>query len=76
MWTSARSARRHTVRATCAIAAARVPPGRMNSLSGAEIGVESLDRGLEARDVGVGDRGMARDRQLAAQVEEIVLDAR
>src|SRR4029079_16125795 len=31
--TTARSARRHTVRATCASAAARIPPGRMNSLS-------------------------------------------
>ena len=51
--TSARSARRQTVRATCASAAARVPPGRMNSLSGAEVGVEALDGVLEPLDVRV-----------------------
>ena len=34
MRTSARSARRQTVRATWAMAAGRVPPGRMNSFSG------------------------------------------
>ena len=37
-------------------AAARVPPGRMNSFSGGELGVEALDRGLEPRHMRIGDR--------------------
>src|SRR5438105_9897022 len=38
--TSERSARRHTVRAMCARLAARVPPGRMNSLSGRKLALK------------------------------------
>ena len=62
--------------ATCASAAARVPPGRMNSLSAPRSALNALDGILETRDVGVGDCGVPGNRQLAAQVEEIVLDAR
>ena len=46
---SDRSARRHTVRATCASAAARVPPGRMNSLSGARSALKRSTRLRRAR---------------------------
>ena len=44
-------------------------------MSGGEVGVEALDVGLEPRDVRVGHRRVARDRQLAAQVEQVVLDS-
>ena len=76
MRTSVRSARRHTVRATCASAAARVPPGRMNSFSAPRSALKLSTASSSRAHMGIGDRDVTRDRQLAAQVEEVVLDAR
>jgi hypothetical protein len=75
MRTSVRSARRHTVRATCASAAARLPPGEDELLQWRELGVEAFDRFLEALHVRVGDGDVPGYGELAAQVEKIVLDA-
>ncbi len=72
--TSDRSARRQTVRATCASAAARVPPGQHEFLQRREVGVETLDVGFEPRDMRIGDGLPAGNRQFAAEVEQIVLD--
>ena len=48
--------------------------GQDELLERRELGVEALDVRLEARDVRVADRRGAGDRQLAAQVEQVVLD--
>ena len=72
--TTARSARRATVRHTCAIAALRVPAGRMNSCSRGRVGVVVRQRFVEPRHrVGL-QQLEAGDRQLAAEVEQLVLD--
>jgi hypothetical protein len=48
----------------------------MNFLQRREVGVEALDLVLEPRHVRVGDGHVPGNRKLAAQVEEVVLDAR
>ena len=49
------------------------PGGQDEFLQRLQIAVEALDRGLEPLDVRVAHRVVARDRQLAAQIEQIVL---
>ena len=74
---TSRSARRHTVRATCKRAAVSVPPGRMKLRSSGQLGVEAVAVRLERVDEllrdpqTIGDA--PRDAEVGADVEELVL---
>jgi hypothetical protein len=72
--TTARSARRATVRHTWACAAARVPAGRMNSCSRGSAALCVRQRRVQLRHRLVLEQLEAGDGQLAAQVEQLVLD--
>ena len=62
------------VRARWHAAAAGPPPGRMNSFSGGSASLKPSSACFEPRDVLGRDDAMSRDAQLAAQVEQLVLD--
>ena len=82
-----RSARRHTVRATCSAAAAGEPPGSTNDRSGVSsafsVSISSSSRlTCCVRHAQALARGLCRglavalgDGQVGAEIEEVVLDA-
>jgi hypothetical protein len=58
--TISRSARRATVRQRCSDAAAGVPPGSTNEVSGSRLAVERVDLALQPLDLACGDSSRSR----------------
>ena len=69
-----RSARRHTVRARWQSAAAAAAARQDELLEWREIGIEPVENLFQLGHARVGETGAAGDAQLAAEIEQIVLD--